>query len=211
MGWKLLVGVLLLLPFSVSAEKRVAITEQLHEIEVWHGDRWIKVERNQDTEHRVAEAYARTSRPCPPFCIQPMQVAPGVETYGELELLQLMQELRSGAAVLVDARTPDWYAGGTLPGAINIPYTDLEASLGAEKFAIEFSLERLGVRKIDGAWDFFQAKRALFWCNGAWCDQSPTAIRALISLGYPAEKLKYYRGGMQMWQLMGFPVVEPLE
>jgi rhodanese-related sulfurtransferase len=49
----------------------------------------------------------------------------------------------------------------------------------------------------------------LLWCNGPWCGQSPRAIRALISLGYPAEKLYYYRGGMQMWQSLGLTTVLP--
>lgn len=111
----------------------------------------------------------------------------------------------------MDARTPDWHARGTIPGSVNIPYTDLDPRLGADEFTIGFSLEQLGVKEEGGDWDFFWAKDLLIWCNGPWCGQSPTAIRALISLGYPAEKIKYYRGGMQMWELMGLTVVPPAE
>jgi len=46
---------------------------------------------------------------------------------------------------------------------------------------------------------------ALF-CNGPWCGQSPTAIRRIIEAGFPAEKISYYRGGMQVWRMMGFTV-----
>ncbi|MGB5520728.1 MAG: hypothetical protein WBO73_20030, partial [Gammaproteobacteria bacterium] len=74
------------------------------------------------------------------------------------------------------------------------------------------SLEKVGMfdgeQKTD-TWDFSEAKQILLWCNGPWCGQSPRAIRALISLGYPAEKLYYYRGGMQMWQSLGLTTVLP--
>jgi rhodanese-related sulfurtransferase len=39
-----------------------------------------------------------------------------------------------------------------------------------------------------------------------WCGQSPTAIRAMIAAGYPAEKIQYYRGGMQDWRILGLSV-----
>jgi hypothetical protein len=42
-----------------------------------------------------------------------------------------------------------------------------------------------------------------------WCDQSPRAIKGLLHLGYPAEKLLYYRGGMQDWMILGLTVVTP--
>jgi len=44
------------------------------------------------------------------------------------------------------------------------------------------------------------------WCNGWWCGQSPAAIRGLLSEGYPAEKLFYFRGGMQNWKIYGMTV-----
>ncbi len=76
------------------------------------------------------------------------------------------------------------------------------------------SLEKVGLfsgdKKTD-TWDFSEARQLLLWCNGPWCGQSPRAIRALISLGYPAEKLYYYRGGMQMWQSLGLSTVVPSE
>ncbi|MBT3197044.1 MAG: rhodanese-like domain-containing protein [Gammaproteobacteria bacterium] len=205
-------GLWLFLQPGVGAEKVVAITQGLGEVRVLHGQEWIVLERNQDTENRIDDDYARTSRPCPPFCIQPMEVTPEVESIGELELLDFMRyQVNPGSGVMVDARTPDWYVKGTIPGSINVPYSDLDTQLGADDFSIEFSLEQFGATKKEAGWDFFQAKTLLLWCNGPWCGQSPTAIRALLALGYPAEKLKYYRGGMQMWQLMGFPVALPAD
>ncbi|MDH3355786.1 MAG: rhodanese-like domain-containing protein, partial [Chromatiales bacterium] len=39
--------------------------------------------------------------------------------------------------------------------------------------------------------------------------QSPLAIKALLKLGYPAEKLKWYRNGMQDWEILGLSTVKP--
>ena len=59
------------------------------------------------------------------------------------------------------------------------------------------------------AWDYSGAKQVVFWCNGPWCGQSPRAIKGLLSHGYPPEKVYYYRGGMQMWKVLGLTVVMP--
>jgi rhodanese-related sulfurtransferase len=31
----------------------------------------------------------------------------------------------------------------------------------------------------------------------------------MIEAGFPAEKIYYYRGGMQAWRMLGLTVVEP--
>jgi rhodanese-related sulfurtransferase len=49
----------------------------------------------------------------------------------------------------------------------------------------------------------------VFYCNGAWCGQSPTNIKTLLMLGYPANKIKWYRGGMQDWRMLGLTTVPP--
>ena len=45
--------------------------------------------------------------------------------------------------------------------------------------------------------------------GGPACGQSPRAIRGLLDAGYPGDKIRYYRGGMQMWQLWGLTTVVP--
>jgi rhodanese-related sulfurtransferase len=67
----------------------------------------------------------------------------------------------------------------------------------------------LGVDGQSEAWDFSNAKSVVLWCNGPWCGQSPSAIQGMLQLGYPAEKIRYYRGGLQLWLLFGMPVVYP--
>ena len=37
------------------------------------------------------------------------------------------------------------------------------------------------------------------------------AIKALLDHGFPKEKVSYYRGGMQMWRILGLTVVTPKE
>ncbi|MDH5471784.1 MAG: rhodanese-like domain-containing protein, partial [Gammaproteobacteria bacterium] len=39
--------------------------------------------------------------------------------------------------------------------------------------------------------------------------QSPNNIKNLLKLNYPAEKIKWYRGGMQNWENLGLTTVKP--
>ena len=189
----------------------------------------VKVSRIQDTDHMIDGSYAKTSRPCPPFCINPLKIDERVHTVAELEVIEFMESsLYRGTGVIVDARTPSWHRKGTIPGSINIPFTvfekdpsDIELAEVLEQLgAVERddvnpvvrAIERVGF--LDGdqkteQWDFSQAKEVLLWCNGPWCGQSPRAIRGLLKAGYPADKLYYYRGGMQMWQSLGLTTVVP--
>lgn len=201
---------LFLLQGTAQADLKVKITADIGEVTVKHGSQEVKVVRNQDPAATISPDFAKTSRECPPFCAQPMEAAPGVNTYGEVEVVKFMaDQMAKGSGLIVDARTPDWHAKGTIPGSINVPYTDVNASLGADEVAIADALERFGAAKQGGKWDFAKAKALVVWCNGPWCGQSPTAIKGLLQLGYPADKLHYYRGGMQEWQIFGLPVVPP--
>ena len=53
-----------------------------------HDGEAVAINQNQNGDNTIASDYALTSRPCPPFSIQPMDLAPGVETIAELELLK---------------------------------------------------------------------------------------------------------------------------
>ena len=76
----------------------------------------------------------------------------------------------------------------------------------AEPAAIAEILElRLGAVRSGSLWNFASAKTMVLYCNGPWCGQSPTNIRQLLALGYPAHKLKWYRDGMQGWKSLGLP------
>ena len=184
----LLTLVLFICSASASASD-VNITQDMSYIAVDHNGKTVRIERLQDQSNQLTGGFAKTSRKCPPFCIQPMIVAPGVNTFGELEVIQFITDyVKTNKGLLIDARTPSWHAKGTIPGSVNI--------LGIEK-------------KPNPFWDFSAAKNLLLWCNGMWCGQSPRAIQGLLKLGYPAEKLHYYRDGMQGWKILGLTVSVP--
>ncbi|MDJ0808333.1 MAG: rhodanese-like domain-containing protein, partial [Gammaproteobacteria bacterium] len=63
----------------------VKITHEIGEFSIKHADREIRIRRNQDTDASLNFDFARTSRPCPPFCAQPIIVSADVKTLGEVE------------------------------------------------------------------------------------------------------------------------------
>ena len=186
----------------------VFLTEDMPFVDIRYGTRQVRIERIQDTKHKLIGSFAKTSRKCPPFCIHTMKVAPGVETVGEVELIDfLLTRVKAGNGLLVDARTRSWYGKGTIPGAVNVPFTVFGAK--QDDPGLVEALRLFGAKRgpRDGEWRFDRAKDLLLFCNGPWCDQSPRAIKALMRLGYPATKLYYYRGGMQLWQVLGLTTV----
>ena len=199
--------------FSLGAyAAAVNITPSLEKFTVKHGGKDVTVMRVQDQKNVIAPGFAKTSRKCPPFCIQPYSPAKGVNTVGEVEVIDFMlTKLKDGSGVLMDARTPDWHIKGTIPGSVNIPFKDVNRSKGANDITIEDAFEKMGVSFKGSGWDFSTAKDVVLYCNGPWCGQSPAAIHGLIALGYPPGKLHYYRGGMQLWQSFGLTVVAPAE
>ena len=208
----------------------VNITQDLSYVTTRHDGRVVKIQRIQDQDNRLEDGFTKTSRQCPPFCVQPIQVAPDVNTIGELELLDFInKKLNTGRGVVVDARTPSWHKKGTIPGSVNIPFTlfdpnqpeeitaDALARLGVHMKNSPSFIDNMwdGVKSLSGdasagkVWDFSRAKDVVLWCNGMWCGQSPRAIKNLLALGYPAEKIHYYRGGMQAWKQLGLTVIIP--
>lgn len=181
-----------LLAAPVAAQESVNIRSDIPTVTVQTPSGPVEIQRIQDPTNEVTGEWARTSRPCPPFCIQPMTPAPGVTTIGEIEMLDMLADEE---AIVVDSRTPDWFEGGTIPGAINIPYTQ-----------VVDRLEDLGCEIDFDGWDCTEARPVALFCNGLWCGQSPSAIRNMISAGYPADRIFYYRGGMQSWQVLGLSV-----
>ncbi|MFX0541272.1 rhodanese-like domain-containing protein [Roseovarius sp. S4756] len=179
---------------QVSAEELdVKINGDLSSVTVETSGGPVEIIRNQDTDATIDPSYAKTSRKCPPFCIQPMQIAPGVTTVGEIEVLKFAEK----GGKLIDGRTLDWHLDGTIPSAINMPYTEMASRL-----------DEIGCTGSEGSWDCTSAEEVLLFCNGPWCGQSPMAIKAMLREGYPPEKIFYYRGGMQGWNSLGLTVIE---
>lgn len=199
-----LTAILLSVIATAEDDYPVAITKDIPFITVLHQGSEVQIKRIQDTKNRLVDDFAKTSRPCPPFCIHPMEAAPGVNTLGELELLEFVNTtVKSGDGLLIDARMPKFFNSETIPGSVNIPFI-LFTGDNAEKV-----IKLLGAKETDKGLDYSEAKELCLYCNGPWCDQSPRAIQALIKAGYPKEKLKYYRGGMQLWKIFSLTTILP--
>ena len=204
-----LTAILMVSPLVSQAEDDIKITADLAYLDVLHNGKTIRIERIKDSSNRLTNSFTKTSRPCPPFCVHPIKLASGVETVGELELLEFLRtKVKQGTGVLVDARMPQWFEKSTIPGSVNIPFTIL--STGLENKHTKKIVRLLGARENkNGQWNFNKVRSLLLFCNGLWCDQSSRAIKSLIKAGYPREKLLWYRGGMQAWQLLGLTTVTP--
>ena len=190
---------------------KVGITAEIESVTVNHQGKSVVIQRNQDNKNTIASDYAITSRDCPPFCIRPIKLAPGVETIAELEILEYLQKVSGGdtSVLVIDSRTPGWVKKGTIPGSINIPWTQLSLTAGGNSLSIaEILTDQFGVAEDDDLFDFSNEKTLVMFCNGMWCGQSPKNIKTLIKLGYPANKIKWYRGGMQDWHILGLTTVK---
>ena len=126
--------------------------------------------------------------------LQPLVPEPGIVPVTEIEVLNALGD---SAFVLVDMRTQEWFLEATIPGSVNIPYTE-----------VAMRLDELGCMKAGDKWNCIEAKKVLGFCNGPVCPQSPTAMKAMIRDGFPAEKIYYYRGGMLDWEALGLSTVE---
>ncbi len=214
-GAALLAG--LIVP-GLSAGADNKITPDLTSVDVTHNGQKVTISRGHDLHATIPEAFQKTDRGCPPFCVQPIHLAPGVETVGEIDVLGYLKRAGEGdtSVLVVDSRTPDWVMRGTIPGSVNIPWTKINMDAPgtfetpAEAATIDHILsDDFGATKTASGWDFSKAKTLVLYCNGIWCPQSSINIKTLVKLGYPPENLKWYRGGMQDWFSVGLTTAKP--
>lgn len=191
----------------------VNISADLASVDVMHHGRMVTIMRNQNPDNSINPEYAKTARKCPPFCIQPSALAPGVKTIAELEVLHFLKKISDGDAsmLVIDSRTKAWVEKGIIPGTVNIPWDSLDIGK-SDPVAVQDILEnQLGVERREGFWDFDNARTLVLFCNGSWCGQSPTTIKGLLKIGYPAHKILWYRGGMQDWESLGLTTLKPAD
>jgi rhodanese-related sulfurtransferase len=190
---------------GVAPALEVNITTDLPSVDVMHHGRKVTIMRNQNQSNSVNPDFARTSRTCPPFCIQPSELAPGVTTIGELEVLRFLKQVSDGDAsvMVIDSRTSAWVEKGVIPGTVNIPWDTLDIG-ESDPAAVQEVLEnQLGARRSNEFWNYDNVKTLVLFCNGPWCGHSSTMIKGLLKLGYPPHKILWYRGGMQDWESLG--------
>jgi rhodanese-related sulfurtransferase/DNA-binding transcriptional ArsR family regulator len=94
---------------------------------------------------------------------------------------ELVDRLRSGAVVLVDARPEDEFLAGHIAGAINVPVDELEA--------------RLHVLPMD--------QEVIAYCRGPYCAFADRAVAILRANGYQARRFAL---GFPDWRAAGLPV-----
>jgi rhodanese-related sulfurtransferase len=112
--------------------------------------------------------------------LNPIELASGVATVGELEV----REHAQAGLPLIDTRPARVFAKATIPGARNIPHRAIA--------------ERVG--------DVDPDNPTVLFCNGPQCSATPKAIRALLDAGRPPSGILYYRGGIHDWVTLGMPV-----
>ena len=192
------VGNLLLTPkapaFKIREEEKssassISITEKLTSVKVKHDNQELLIERiplNRDET-------------CPPFCIQPMNIE-GVKSVGEVETLMFIEALKEKKPqLLIDVRKSTLYKQSTIPGAISLPSTMLQDDNRYQSKVLKL----LGAKKNANKWYFKTSLTLLIFANGPTDNQASSAIKSLIKLGYPKEKLLYYRGGVESWKRLG--------
>ncbi len=93
-------------------------------------------------------------------------------------------DLSAGVAdfVLVDARTREEFAAGHIPGAVNLPYREIDEAT-------------LGMLPPD--------QLVVTYCWGPHCNAATKAAAALAALGY---RVKEMLGGLEYWRSDGYPV-----
>ncbi|CAA6818065.1 MAG: Rhodanese-like domain-containing protein [uncultured Sulfurovum sp.] len=155
--------------------------------------------------------------------LQPMHLGQEIKTVGELEVLAHIKHAQESPKkyVLIDARTAPWFDQMTIPTSVNLPFNEINYDEDKEEddfkneddyedYVDEYErmFEILNIKQTKDGLDFSEVKCLILYCNGSWCSQSPNAIFKLINMGYPKDKLLWYRGGVQDWLIYDFTVTK---
>jgi rhodanese-related sulfurtransferase/DNA-binding transcriptional ArsR family regulator len=94
---------------------------------------------------------------------------------------ELLDRTLRGLVTVLDVRPPDEFASGHIPGAVNIPISELERRL----------------RELP------KGREVVAYCRGPFCLMSYDAVQLLRQRGIRARRLQE---GMPEWRLAGLPV-----
>jgi rhodanese-related sulfurtransferase len=170
----------------------VRITEDLESVKIIYQKKEFLIERITNKEQS-----------CPPNCIQAMSIG-DIKTVGELETLDFINSLQHiKNRILVDTRSVREYKKSTIPGAVNIPSVLLDFN---NKYRDDI-LGLLGGKKLQKKWYFRNIQKLLLFDNGILDNQATKAIKSLIDVGYPQNKILYYRGGFNSWKSLGLTLL----
>ena len=168
----------------------------------------IVISRASSVDQTTLNALASVSNTCSAPCLSPMIVADGVTTLGEMEVIEFLSStVQNGDGLLIDARLPEHRALGLIPASVNIPAATLAP---ANPFRDEI-LMALGAEKFQGIFNFTDMMTLVVFDGGPATSDAQTLITDLIAAGYPADKISYYRGGMQVWAMLGLSTTTPAQ
>ena len=182
-------------PFELKSKEdsTINITEKIVSIDTQHLEHNVTIERISTP----------TAPSCPPFCIQPIKIDK-IKTVGELELLAFIKEVnRKRDGLLIDVRKNSKYNEETIPSAINLPY---EMLTEASPYQTEV-LRTLGAKKIKKGWFFKNPQKLLIFGDSLFSPEASKAVKELLKLGYPPNKILYYRGGILSWKSAGLTLI----
>ncbi|MCR4266836.1 metalloregulator ArsR/SmtB family transcription factor [Nitratireductor sp. ZSWI3] len=94
---------------------------------------------------------------------------------------ELLRRTREGLVTVLDVRPLDEFEAGHLPGAVNIPLSELEARLA----------------------ELDPDQEIVAYCRGPWCVLSFEAVAALRARGFKVRRLE---DGLPEWRAAGLPV-----
>ena len=94
---------------------------------------------------------------------------------------ELLSRARDGLVTVLDVRPAEEYAAGHVPGAINVPLTELEDRLG----------------------DFHPEQEFVAYCRGPHCVLAFDAVARLRQKGFKARRLQ---DGYPEWKTSGLPI-----
>lgn len=134
--------------------------------------------------------------PLPPDMNDPLGLGPGGGGFDvpdvprplQIQISRVKQFFDAGAATFVDAREPEEYAEGHIPGAVNLPYDQVVTDP-----------DRL--EKFDA-----QGKPIIIYCGGGTCELSMNLGFALVGAG--KKKVLVFMGGWPEWTAAGYPAAK---
>ena len=121
--------------------------------------------------------------------ITPPEPEPGDAPFVTIDRAQL--DFNSGSTVFIDAREPEEFECGTIPGAVSIPFDYLpETDLNPY---FDSALSNLP-----------KDRRFVIFCSGDECDLSIHLARNMQAVGYT--DLAVFFGGSREWERFGLPM-----
>ncbi|OKO69079.1 ArsR family transcriptional regulator [Bradyrhizobium sp. AS23.2] len=94
---------------------------------------------------------------------------------------ELLERLRDSSVTILDVRPEDEFASGHLPGAVNIPYEELEGRLS----------------------ELPRDNEVIAYCRGSRCILAPDAVTVLRARGIQA---RFFPDGFPSWKAAGLAI-----